>query len=118
MPRRDQSYPRDLRLTKRPQFISMNHQARRAVSRHFVVQWRPNGLAYSRLGVTVTKKVAGAVGRNRLKRLTRAAFRTAGDHLPRGLDLVVIAKPRAAGLSGRAVIHELGQLWRSLKAKP
>jgi ribonuclease P protein component len=118
MPRPDQSFPGDLRLTKRPQFISMNQQAQRTLSRHFVVQWRPNGLAYSRLGITVTKKVAGAVGRNRLKRLARAAFRTAGDSLPQGLDLVVIAKPRAAGLSGRAVIDELGRLWRSLDAKP
>ncbi|MEW5914704.1 MAG: ribonuclease P protein component [Thermodesulfobacteriota bacterium] len=92
----------------------MSAQARRAGCRHFVVLWRANGLTDSRLGITVTRRVAGAVGRNRLKRLVREAFRTAGPHLPPGLDLVVIAKPGATELNGRQAARELWRLWRSL----
>ncbi|RJX29993.1 MAG: ribonuclease P protein component [Desulfarculus sp.] len=114
MPDRAQYFPPAARLTKRSQFISMSSQARRAGSRHFVVLWRANGLAFSRLGITVTRRVAGAVGRNRLKRLVREAFRTAGPSLPPGLDLVVIAKAGARALRGRQAAQELWRLWRSL----
>lgn len=114
MPNRDQSFSPAARLTKRSQFLSMSGQARRAGSRHFLVLWRPNGLDHSRLGVTVTRRVAGAVGRNRLKRLVREAFRTAGSSLPPGLDLVVIARPGAPALRGRQAARELWKLWQSL----
>ena len=111
MPRAGQTFPAQMRLKTRPQFIGMNQGARRTASRYFVLQFRPNAL----LGITVTKKVAGAVERNRLKRLVREAFRTAGAHLPPGLDLVVIAKPAAARLPGRAALAELRQLLGSLE---
>jgi ribonuclease P protein component len=62
----------------------------------------PNGLAYSRLGLSVSRKVGGAVVRNRWKRLLREAFRLSRERLPAGLDLVVIpraaAKPELCGL--------------------
>jgi len=53
-----------------------------------------NGLDYPRLGVSVSRKVGGAVVRNRWKRRLRDAFRTTRSELPRGIDLVLI--PRAA----------------------
>jgi ribonuclease P protein component len=56
-------------------------------------------LGAARLGVVVTRKIGGAVRRNRVKRLCRECFRTWPDLLPRGVDLVVIA---------RAGAHELG----------
>ncbi len=115
MPRAGQTFPAQMRLKTRPQFIGMNQGARRTASRYFVLQFRPNALAHSRLGITVTKKVANAVERNRLKRLVREAFRTAGAHLPPGLDLVVIAKPAAAKLPGRTALAELRQLLGSLE---
>ena len=53
-----------------------------------------NGLGYARLGLSVSRKVGGAVVRNRWKRLLREAFRLRREELPVGLDLVVI--PRAS----------------------
>ncbi len=46
----------------------------------------------SRLGITVTKQIAGAVGRNRLKRLLREVFRQNRAIFPNGTDIVVVAK--------------------------
>ena len=51
-----------------------------------------NGLPYSRLGLSVSRKVGPAVRRNRLRRLYREAFRLTRAELPVGLDLVLIPR--------------------------
>lgn len=56
----------------------------------------PNSLGYSRLGLTVTRKVGPAVIRNRVKRRLREAYRRNRVRLGAGLDLVV--NGRAAAL--------------------
>ncbi|HWB11856.1 MAG TPA: ribonuclease P protein component [Pirellulales bacterium] len=52
-----------------------------------------NELGHPRLGLSVSRKVGGAVVRNRWKRLLREAFRLRRPELPQGVDLVVV--PRA-----------------------
>lgn len=59
----------------------------------------PDPVGPARLGITATRKIGGAVQRNRIKRVVREAFRLGPDRLPHGVDLVVIAKAGA---------HELG----------
>jgi len=55
----------------------------------------PNDLPHPRLGLSVSRKVGGAVVRNRWKRLLREAFRLTREKLPVGVDLVVIPRPNA-----------------------
>ncbi len=57
-----------------------------------LVQACPNGLAWTRLGLSVSRKYGGAVARNRLRRLYREAFRLSKRDLPAGLDLVLIPR--------------------------
>ena len=118
MPAGDQRFPKSARLTKRPQYLAMNRESHRLVSPHFIYLWKPNGLPHCRLGITVTKRVAPAVGRNRVKRLVREAFRLApanGAPRPKGVDLVVIAKKGAPSLSYAQTARELAQALRRIQ---
>lgn len=99
MPAEDRRFPKTRRLLVRSQFLALRQGAGRKHTEHFIFLWRPNGLAFSRLGLTVTKRVAGSVGRNRVRRLLREAYRLSGSKiLPPGLDLVVVAKNGAEAL--------------------
>lgn len=76
----------------------MRRGCRRVRYAFFLVVWRPNGLEFSRVGITASRKVAGAVGRNRIKRLVREAFRLTAEGRPQGMDISVIAKKGADSL--------------------
>ena len=62
---------------------------------------------YARLGVTVSRRVGGAVIRNRVKRRLREWFRTSPVRTAGNVDLVVIARPSAASLPSGALRGEL-----------
>lgn len=92
-PRAGFVFPRECRIRRGADF--QRAYRRRAVvsDEMLVVHSCENGLDYPRLGLSVSRKVGGAVVRNRWKRLLREAFRLVRRELPRGIDLIVI--PRA-----------------------
>jgi len=56
----------------------------------------------TRLGISVSRKVGGAVERNAVKRALKEAFWSLDDSLPAAHDFVLVARPDVAGLLGRA----------------
>lgn len=77
----------------------------------------PNAEPRSRLGITVSRRVGGAVMRNRVKRLIREAYRRHKPAFPSGLEFVVIAKPEAARTRYAEVEQELCELGRRIKSQ-
>jgi ribonuclease P protein component len=101
------------RLSRSADFDRVYREGRSHASRHLVVYAFPGGEREGdegpRLGVSVGRKVGGAVERNRMKRLLREAFWAAAADLPETYDFVLVARPDAAELArerGEAGVEE------------
>ncbi len=70
-----------------------------------------NDRPYPRLGLSIGRKVGGAVTRNRWKRRLREAFRLVRLELPPGVDLVRDGSPCAGAADGkpRAIASAVGR---------
>ena len=94
-----QGLPKRTRLAKRREFLQVYERGRKLFSRYSILFVSPNDLAYSRLGITATKKLGKANVRNRVKRWTRETYRRLREPLrldERALDFVVNVKPSAS----------------------
>ncbi|GIK28516.1 MAG: ribonuclease P protein component [Chloroflexi bacterium] len=90
--------PRPLRLTNTHDFARIRAQGRTERGRLLLVNVAPNGLQANRYGIVTSKRLGGAVVRNRVRRLLREAIRAEDAALQRGWDVVIVAHPAAAGL--------------------
>jgi ribonuclease P protein component len=88
-PRPDQRFPRAHRLTARRQFLVVYGTGRQVSCASFTMFGLENDLGHCRLGVTATRRIGGAVARNRAKRVLREVFRRNRIRLDVPMDLVI-----------------------------
>jgi ribonuclease P protein component len=117
--------PKRGRLSRSAEFERVYRQGRSVGNRFLVLYAFPRaGTADGpRLGLSVSRKVGGAVDRNRVKRLLREAFVGEAERMPADHDVVVVARPEARDLAERegldGVQRELAELvGRALEEGP
>lgn len=101
---RPQARPRPgrARLSRSADFDRVFRRGRSHASRELVLYVFPReDEGTTRLGLSVSRKVGGAVQRNRVKRLLREAFAEEGVGLPQGTDAVIVARQEVWGLAER-----------------
>jgi len=75
----------------------------------------PQKILVNRLGLSVSKKVGGAVKRNRAKRIIRAAYATCEESLRKGFLIVISAKPEIDGKLSTDITRELRYAFSKLE---
>ena len=82
-------------LTRPGQYASVYSEGSSWRSKLVLMKILPNGLAFSRYGFSVSKRVGKAVIRNRIKRRLRGILRL--TPVEPGWDIVFVVRPVAAG---------------------
>jgi ribonuclease P protein component len=120
------------RLSRSAEFDRVYRHGQSAANRYLVLYAFPrdtddrstdsgDGDPYGRLGVSVGRRVGGAVVRNRVKRLLREAFWTLADQGIEQRDYVIVARPDTSELAERDGVdgfkRELRPLMQELTAR-
>jgi ribonuclease P protein component len=96
--------PKRRRLSRSAEFERVYRQGRSKGNRYLVLYAFPRAEEDDegpRLGLSVGRRVGGAVDRTRVKRVLREAFWEEARRLPAGSDYVVVARPESLSLTER-----------------
>jgi ribonuclease P protein component len=98
-------------VRKHREFDRIQKGGRRVNTAHFVLIYAPgpDPSHPARLGITASRRIGGAVQRNRAKRVIRAAFCVTPEISANGVDLVVIVRKPLGELKLGEVVRE----WQS-----
>ncbi|MBI3583218.1 MAG: ribonuclease P protein component [Nitrospinae bacterium] len=97
----DESLSKRERLLKGWEFKGVFDKGWRIDKRFFVIYVVKNLIGFTRIGLSIPKKIGSAVKRNRVKRILREVFRQNKERFLKSHDIVVVAKKGAEGLSFR-----------------
>ncbi|MEA3222464.1 MAG: ribonuclease P protein component [Thermodesulfobacteriota bacterium] len=110
----DERFPKNHRLRKRREFKYVeNNKVIRIVTKNLVIMAAPNYMDWSRIGITVSKKVGHAVKRNRVKRLLREVYRRNKTIFKAGYDYVLIAKRNFSPATYDELYQEMAQVLKT-----
>lgn len=91
-------FARAQRLKHGRDFVRTRLEGQRAVHGCLIANWRLAAAGSStRLGVVTSRKLGGAVARNRARRLMREVFRLQQHALSEPVDLVLVARQSIVG---------------------
>lgn len=84
---------KELRLTRREDFNKVYRYGKSAANQQVVVYWLSNPrIERFRMGVSVSKKLGGAVVRNRIRRMMKEIVRLNADKIRPHFDFIVIGR--------------------------
>lgn len=99
------------RLTRSADFQRVYRQGKSVAGRYLVLYYFERSAAPEelepRLGISVSKKVGGAVVRNQVKRVLKEAFRSLREDIASGYDYVIIARPGLADFIEKGSLEEV-----------
>jgi len=104
------------RITKKSEFQLIVKYGARYNTQNFIIVIYQNNRDIRRLGISVSKKIGGAVKRNRVKRLLREFFRLNKEQLPEASDILFIAKPGSTQLFYSTLAEEMSGFFSRLTA--
>jgi ribonuclease P protein component len=110
--------PRAARLRRSADFRQVQGGGQRIRGAHILVVVAPGGCAWARFGLAVSRKVGGAVVRNRVKRWLREAIRHERAAFAAPLDVVFIAHPSAATAGAAGVRAEVRAALQRARRRP
>ena len=123
-PERRFTFPATHRLRRQREFDAVYRRGVGKTAGPLRIIGLPNAMDHCRLGMSVSKRIGGAVVRNRLKRMLREAYRLSRHELPGGYDLVIVPRPHPPlGLEDyqRMLLEAVGKLhrhWTKIQAEP
>lgn len=104
-------FPRSERLRTRSQYAYMYKHGRKTVNKAFICYVVRDPEQGRKFGMTVSRKVGGAVVRNRVKRNIREAYRANRQRMDEPYSVVIIARPSAATLSCEECVNAISALF-------
>ena len=110
------TFPKEVRLRRRSEFLKVQDKGHKLAADCLLCLVLPNGRpdGLTRLGLTVSTKVGPSVVRNRIRRRLRELFRVRKESLPKGLDMVFIARSSAKEADWPRLVRAYERIEREL----
>jgi ribonuclease P protein component len=111
-------FPKARRVRRRAEFQRVFDRATRVSGRYVTLLMSPNDAGRPRLGIVASRKLGGAIYRNRAKRLIREAFRrnVPPDSAP-AVDAVVIPRRELFDATHASFVADFRSTWRRCAAR-
>ncbi len=103
------AFPRSERLTRADEIQALFRQGARVERPSVLLLWREIP-GRRRAGFAVSGQIRGAARRNRARRRVREAYRVSRHALPEGVQVVVVARPRAATGPYAEILRDMGEV--------
>jgi ribonuclease P protein component len=102
--------PKECLLRKSRDFDTVYRHGTRLHGKGFSILFLENDRDNSRIGISVSRKIKGAVVRNRIKRIFKESFRLNRNEYPQGADIVIVVRPDFDLDSPHLIVRAVGKL--------